>query len=100
MRLLGHAARRGMGRLFVVALPALTVIAALGGVLLDSAVPAVALGALLGMAGTGFVLAVVSTQAHQIVEERIRSQRILEELPSAVVLVEHGKIIYVNRAAT
>jgi signal transduction histidine kinase len=100
MRLLAHAASRGMGRLFVVALPVLTIIAALAGMLLDATVPAVAIGTLLGIAGTGFVLAVVSTQAHQIVEERVRSQRILEELPSAVVLLEHDKVIYVNPAAT
>ena len=78
--------------------------AALCGVLVDAVVPAVALAVVLGLAASGVVLAVVSASlrdnAHQIVQERVRSQRLLEELPSAVVLLEHGKLVYTNRAAT
>ena len=100
MRLLDRAARRGMGRLFVLVLPLLTIAAALGGVLLDAVVPAVALAVPLGLAGTAFVVAVVRGQANQLAEERARSQRLLEELPSAVVLLEDGRLVYTNRAAT
>jgi two-component system phosphate regulon sensor histidine kinase PhoR len=144
MRRFEHAARRGMGRLFAVVLPVLTILAALAGVLLE-AVPAVLLAVLLGLAGTAFVLTVMSAraraiadrvdraargdvsterifeqqdewrelaeaidrmatslqaQAHQLVEERVRSQRLLEDLPSAVVLLEDGRLVYNNRAAT
>jgi two-component system phosphate regulon sensor histidine kinase PhoR len=41
----------------------------------------------------------LQAQAHQVVEERVRSQRLLEELPSAVVLLEDGRLVYYNRAA-
>ena len=72
--------------------------------LVDAVAPAVALGVVLGLAGTGVVLAVGSAslrdQQHQLTQERVRSQRLLEELPSAVVLLERGRLVYRNRAAT
>jgi two-component system phosphate regulon sensor histidine kinase PhoR len=143
-RLLDHAARLGMGRLFAAVLPLLTVAAALLGVLLKAVVPAVVLALLLGLVATVLVIAVVSTharvlarrvdqaargdvstervfegreewrelaeaidrmsaslhtQAEQIVEQRVRSQRLLEELPSAVLLLHDVVIAYANRAA-
>jgi signal transduction histidine kinase len=39
------------------------------------------------------------TQAEQAVQERVRSQRLLEELPSAVLLIASSALIYANRAA-
>ena len=143
-RLLERATRRGMGRVFIVALPILTAIAALLGALLDAVVPSVVAGLVLGLAGTGFVLAVVSSRAaalarrvdraaqddvsaervfeggqewrelsdaidrmaasrraraDEAVQERVRSQRLLEDLPSAVLLLEDGVLVYANRAA-
>lgn len=143
-RLLERVARRDMGRLFIVVLPALTVAAAVLGALLDAPAPAAVLALLLGVAASGFVLAVVSTragqlaarvdqigsgervfehvfegreewrelanaidrvarvhqwQAEEVVAERVRSQRLVEELPSAVLVLEHTVPVYANRAA-
>jgi HAMP domain-containing protein len=74
MRRFEHAARRGMGRLFAVVLPVLTILAALAGVLLE-AVPAVLLAVLLGLAGTAFVLTVVSARARAIADRVDRAAR-------------------------
>ena len=143
-RVLEAVSRRGMGRLFVVALPAVTMLAALAGALVGSPVTALVLGLLAGLAVTWLVLAVVSsraralaervdraatgdiaaqrifegreewreladaidrmaaarrTQAEQVVQERVRSQRLLEELPSAVLLLDRATLLYANRAA-
>lgn len=145
-RLLDNAAGRGMGRLFVVVIPALMIASALLGVFVGSIVPAVVLAIPLGLLAVVFVLAIVSararalagrvdraaaghdvatstlfegreewreladaidrmsaslrSQADQIVEERIRSQRLLEELPSAVLLFDdRSTVVYANRAA-
>lgn len=143
-RLLEGATRRGMGRLFLVALPLVTMLSAVVGVLVDSVVVALALALGLGVLATAFVLAVVSararvlarrvdhaaqhdvgadhlfdgrqewreladaidriaearrTQAERAVQERVRSQRLLEELPSAVLLLDGSALVYANRAA-
>jgi signal transduction histidine kinase len=45
------------------------------------------------------VVSSLHTQADQLVEERVRSQRLLEELPSAVVLFDDEELVYANRAA-
>ncbi|HEX6256758.1 MAG TPA: HAMP domain-containing sensor histidine kinase [Euzebyales bacterium] len=45
------------------------------------------------------VVSSLHAQADQVVEERVRSQRLLEELPSAVVLFDGEDLVYVNRAA-
>jgi signal transduction histidine kinase len=39
------------------------------------------------------------TQAEEVVQERVRSKRLLEELPSAVLLLDGPALIYANRAA-
>jgi signal transduction histidine kinase len=38
-------------------------------------------------------------RSDQLVEERVRSKRLLEDLPSAVVLLADGHVAYTNRAA-
>jgi signal transduction histidine kinase len=46
------------------------------------------------------VAASMRSQADRIIEERVRSQRLLEELPSAVLLFgEQSRLVYANRAA-
>jgi signal transduction histidine kinase len=45
------------------------------------------------------VVSSLHAQADQLVEERVRSQRLLEELPSAVVLFDGEELVYANRAA-
>jgi signal transduction histidine kinase len=104
MRFVDRVARRGMSRFLIVALPLVAVLAALAGALVDAVVPAVILALLLGVAATAAVLAVVSAslrdQAQQTMEERARTRRVLEELPSAVILLDRGRVVYVNRAAT
>jgi signal transduction histidine kinase len=104
MRFVERVARWGVGRFLVVALPVLTVLATLCGVLVEGPLLAVALAIPLGLAAAGAALAVVSAaqrdQALQMAEERIRNQRVLEELPSAVILLDGGGLVYVNPAAT
>jgi signal transduction histidine kinase len=45
------------------------------------------------------VVTSLHAQADQLVEERVRSQRLLEELPSAVVLFDGDELVYANHAA-
>jgi signal transduction histidine kinase len=45
------------------------------------------------------VVASLHAQAGQLVEERVRSKRLLEYLPSAVLLFEGDRIVYTNRGA-
>lgn len=143
-RLVEAATRHGMGRLFAVMLPLLTVLAAVVGVLVDSVVAAAVLALLIGLAAAGLVVTVVSSharalaervdsaraddltaarvfkgreewrelaaaidrmavarraQAEEVVQERVRSKRLLEELPSAVLLLDGTALVYANRAA-
>ena len=45
------------------------------------------------------VVASLHAQSGQLVEERVRSKRLLEDLPSAVLLFGGDRIVYTNRAA-
>lgn len=45
------------------------------------------------------VVASLHAQSGQLVEERVRSKRLLEDLPSAVLLFAGDRIVYTNRAA-
>ncbi len=144
MRLVELAGRWGMGTLFAIGVPVLTVAAAVAGVLVDAVFPAVVIAVLIGMCGGWLVSATIAArsralavridaaagrdpdprrlfegrhewrhlaeaidrvveslrdQAGQLAEERERSTRLLEELPSAVLLFGGDDIVYANTAA-
>ena len=95
-RLIEGATRPAMDRLLIVVLPLLTILSAVIGLLVDSVVVVLVLAGLLGLVAMAVAR---QTQAEQAVQERVRSQRLLEELPSAVLLIASSALIYANRAA-
>ena len=95
-RLFEGATRPATDRRLIVALPLLTILSAVIGLLFDSVVVVLVLASLLGLVAMAVAR---QTQAEQAVQERVRSQRLLEELPSAVLLIASSALIYANRAA-
>lgn len=85
-----------MGRLFLVVVPVIAIAAAVLGSIIDALVPTIGVGLVLGL---GAALVIMRSQAVELAEERVRSERLLEELPLSVVLFSEGGVAYANRAA-
>ena len=94
-RRFGALAGRATRWRLLVLIPVLTVFTAVCSALLKSLGAALALGLVLGIAGAVLAASVVSSQ---VSAAQGRSERLLEELPSAVLLLRGGVLVYVNRA--